>query len=50
MSLNHPLVLLAGDCGQTVRQQVVASIARLNLDDLTTLAKALYIVNQKNFG
>jgi hypothetical protein len=47
--LNHPLVVVGGNCGQALREQKVVGIATLHLDNLALLAEVLDIVDEEQF-
>ena len=46
---DHPLVVLAGDGGQALRQQVVVGVAGLHFDDVALLAEVLDRLDQQQF-
>ena len=45
--LDHPLVMVVGDRGQALRNQIVVGVAGLHLDDLPLLADVLDRVDQQ---
>ena len=49
MLLDHPLVMVGGERGQAVRQQVVHRVARLDRDHVPLLAEVLDRLDQQEF-
>ena len=47
--LDHPLVMVGGDGGQALRQQVVHGVAALDLDDVALLAEVIDRLDQQQF-
>ena len=46
---DHPLVMVGGDRGQALRQQIVHRVAALHLDDFALLAEVIDRLDQQQF-
>ena len=47
MLFDHPLVMVGGDRGQTLRQQIVHRVAALHFDDVALLADVIDGLDQQ---